>query len=97
MKKALADHTKEVLQALKEAGVTPKWVQVGNEIRPGMLWDEDKALSGASWDIKANEVKDAGWNSTEVKYPMNRANLGAFVATGYEAVSRYSPSIVLFT
>lgn len=96
LKKALADHTKEVLQALKEAGVTPKWVQVGNEIRPGMLWDEDKALSGASWDIKANEVKDAGWNSTEVKYPMNWANLGAFVATGYEAVkSVFADAIVI--
>ena len=96
LKKALADHTKEVLQALKEAGVTPKWVQVGNEIRPGMLWDEDKTLSGASWDIKANEVKGMGWTSTEVKYPMNWANLGAFVATGYEAVkSVFADAIVI--
>ena len=31
-------HTKEVLQALKDAGVTVKWVQIGNETRNGMLW-----------------------------------------------------------
>ncbi len=30
-------HTKEVLQGLKEEGVIPKWVQVGNEIDNGIL------------------------------------------------------------
>lgn len=52
LKKALSDHTVSVLRELKAVGVTPKWVQVGNEIRPGMLWDKDKALSGASYDVK---------------------------------------------
>nr|WP_315258355.1 glycosyl hydrolase 53 family protein [uncultured Flavobacterium sp.] len=33
-------HTEDVLQALKKAGVTPEWVQVGNEIPGGMLWPE---------------------------------------------------------
>ncbi|WP_373845802.1 glycosyl hydrolase 53 family protein, partial [Bacteroides heparinolyticus] len=37
LKDALREHTVNVLRALKNAGVTPKWVQVGNEIRPGML------------------------------------------------------------
>ena len=95
LKKALADHTKEVLNALKSAGVTPKWVQVGNEIRPGMLWDEDVNLSGASWDVKANEVKDKGWTSTEVKYPKNWKNLGAFITTGYEAVKAVCPDAIV--
>ena len=31
-------HTFEVLTALKDAGVTADYVQVGNEINPGMLW-----------------------------------------------------------
>lgn len=35
---AVADHTKDVLTALKNDGITPKWVQVGNETRVGMLW-----------------------------------------------------------
>lgn len=33
-------HTEDVLKALKQAGVTPEWVQVGNEIPGGMLWPE---------------------------------------------------------
>lgn len=95
LKQALADHTKDVLQALKTAGVEPKWVQVGNEIRPGMLWDEDRALSGASRDIKENEVKGSNTNSTAVKYPMNWSNLGAFVATGYDAVKAVFPQAIV--
>lgn len=72
LKKALSDHTVSVLRELKAVGVTPKWVQVGNEIRPGMLWDKDKALSGASYDVKESDLKDAPANaSSEVVYPMN--------------------------
>jgi arabinogalactan endo-1,4-beta-galactosidase len=33
-------HTEDVLKALKQAGVTPEWVQIGNEIPGGMLWPE---------------------------------------------------------
>jgi len=33
-------HTTDVLKALKDAGITPEWVQVGNEIPGGMLWPE---------------------------------------------------------
>ena len=34
------NHTFDVLTALKTAGVTPEWVQIGNEIPSGMLWPE---------------------------------------------------------
>lgn len=34
------DHTYNTLLLLKKAGVTPEWVQVGNEIPGGMLWPE---------------------------------------------------------
>ncbi|WP_269236543.1 glycoside hydrolase family 53 protein [Flavobacterium flavigenum] len=33
-------HTYDVLKLLKKAGVTPEWVQIGNEIPSGMLWPE---------------------------------------------------------
>ena len=96
LKKALADHTKDVLNALKNAGVTPKWVQVGNEIRPGMLWDEDASVSGASYDIRACDVKGMGWTSTEVKYKKNFAVLGGLVTTGYKAVKEvFADAIVI--
>ena len=38
MKTALAAHTTDCLNALKVVGVTPKYVQVGNETDYGMLW-----------------------------------------------------------
>lgn len=43
LKTAVASHTKEVLNALKAMGITPEWVQVGNETGNGMLWDDGKA------------------------------------------------------
>ena len=38
MAKHVSDHTTEVLNSLKEAGVTPNWIQIGNETRGGMLF-----------------------------------------------------------
>jgi arabinogalactan endo-1,4-beta-galactosidase len=37
------NYTTEVCNALKNVGVTPEWVQVGNETNNGMLWEEGKA------------------------------------------------------
>lgn len=37
LNKALSNHVIATLTALKEAGVTPEWVQVGNETTPGMM------------------------------------------------------------
>ena len=34
------EHTFDVLTALKKVGITPEWVQVGNEIPGGMLWPD---------------------------------------------------------
>lgn len=42
LKIAVADHTRDVLQALKDEGIEPRWVQVGNETRQGMVWDNGK-------------------------------------------------------
>ena len=40
MKRDLRDHTVDVLSLLKQNGVSPRWVQVGNETANGLLWDE---------------------------------------------------------
>ncbi len=37
------NHTFNMLNALKAAGITPEWVQVGNETNDGMLWPEGRA------------------------------------------------------
>ena len=43
MKEAIRLHTREILLALKDQGITPQWVQVGNETNDGMLWPLGKA------------------------------------------------------
>lgn len=37
--KNVYDHTKDVLSGLKAAGITPKWVSIGNETKFGMLYE----------------------------------------------------------
>lgn len=50
------DYTKETLIALKEAGVTPSFIQPGNEISYGMMWGQpgDTNLKKAYMGSKAN-------------------------------------------
>lgn len=43
---AVANHTTEILTALNAEGITPKWVQIGNETNDGMLWTTGKASTG---------------------------------------------------
>lgn len=43
LKQLLSAHTSLVLNTLKSNGVTPAWVQVGNETNDGMLWPDGKA------------------------------------------------------
>ena len=69
---AIRAHTLDVLEALKAQGITPEWVQVGNETGPGMLWDEDRELSGATYDVQVNGLT----------YPANTVNFAAFIQTG---------------
>ena len=95
LKQAIADHTKDVLSALKEKGIDVEWVQVGNEIRPGMLWDENVALSGAFYDIRECDVKGLNSTNERVKYPQNTQNLAEFVNTGYDAVKKIFPQSIV--
>ena len=41
----VTDHTRDVLLLLKHFNVSPKWVQIGNETRTGMLWPDGKINS----------------------------------------------------
>jgi arabinogalactan endo-1,4-beta-galactosidase len=38
LKASIAQHISKSLSAIKKAGVTPKWIQVGNEVNHGFLW-----------------------------------------------------------
>lgn len=49
-------HTYNSLTTLKNAGITPKWVQVGNETNNGMLWSDGKAsvnMKNFAWLINS--------------------------------------------
>jgi arabinogalactan endo-1,4-beta-galactosidase len=66
-------HTTAVLQALKDAGVTPAWIQVGNETRNGMLWP-----AGQLWTSNGNipdgrkhfaTLYNAGYDAAKAVFP----------------------------
>jgi arabinogalactan endo-1,4-beta-galactosidase len=66
-------HTTDVLEALKEAGVTPAWIQVGNETRNGMLWP-----AGQLWNTSGNlpngrknfaRLYNAGYEAAKAVFP----------------------------
>ncbi|MEK7391905.1 MAG: glycosyl hydrolase 53 family protein, partial [Fibrobacterota bacterium] len=43
LKADVSAHTTSVLKMLRDSGITPEWVQVGNETNDGMLWEDGKA------------------------------------------------------
>ena len=92
MKQDLADHTIEVLEYLKENDIEPKWIQVGNETRFGLLWS-----------VKSNEW---GWpeldenGETTITESMGHAihnpeQYAGFIATGYNACKVVFPQAIV--
>jgi len=53
------NHTFEVLDTLKKSGVTPQWVQIGNEIAGGMLWPDGKSSNFGQLAQLLNKGYDA--------------------------------------
>jgi arabinogalactan endo-1,4-beta-galactosidase len=55
------DYTYDVMSALKSDGITPEWVQIGNEIRPGMLLPD-----GSTWRWKQlAQLINAGYDAVK--------------------------------
>lgn len=52
-------YTKASLEALTKAGATPDFIQIGNEISFGMLWDECKISANEAWDA----YLDTNWDN----------------------------------
>ena len=67
MAKAVADHTSDVLNILKDNGVDVTWVQVGNEVTNGMLWEKGR-VKGESASGFAKLFK-AGADKVKSIYP----------------------------
>lgn len=68
LKKAVADHTTEVLNALKAAGVTPEWIQVGNETTGGMLWPDGQNYTDAGFASYV-QLHNAGYDAAKAVFP----------------------------
>ena len=51
LEKAVHDHTKDVMTALKNQGTLPGIVQIGNEISNGFLWPDGKVWKTKEWDV----------------------------------------------
>jgi len=71
LKTAVATHTNEVLTALKNEGVEPVWVQVGNETNDGMLWDDARPSSAPESTTMKNyaDLTNAGYNAVKAVFP----------------------------
>ena len=54
-------HTYEILDTLKKAGVTPQWVQIGNEIPGGFLWPDG---STNNWN-QLGQLLNKGYEATK--------------------------------
>lgn len=65
LQKKVYEHTFDVLTALKKAGVTPEWVQVGNEIPGGMLWPDGSTNNWA----KLAQLLNKGCEATKAVNP----------------------------
>jgi len=67
MASALAAHTKDVLQALKEAQVDVAWVQVGNETNTGMCLPVGAVSNGNTAGFV--KLANAGYDAVKAIYP----------------------------
>lgn len=85
LKDSVYQYTKKVLQALNNQGTLPDMVQIGNEINPGMLWNDGRV--GGQYDTPAqwanlgaliNEgirgIRDSGEGADSVKIMIHIAN-----------------------
>ena len=80
MAQKLSDYTKEVLEAMKDAGAEPNMIQIGNEISSGML--KHKALDS---EENATNADDA------VRGDFCDANYFKYLTAGISAVREVCP------
>ncbi len=66
MKEAVAKHTRETLQLLKDNNIYPTWVQVGNETSHGMLWDMGNNHKNMEQYVGLN---NAGYDAVKSVFP----------------------------
>ncbi len=76
---ALHDYTVHVMDTLQTNGITPDWVQIGNETSNGMLWEDGKASTNMA-NFAALEL--SGYNA--VKSVSSTTKVIVHLANGYD-------------
>jgi len=79
LKTSVANYTTDVLNELKNNGVTPEWVQVGNETNDGMLWPDGKASTNMA---SFAQLVNAGYDA--VKSVFASAKVIVHLSNGYD-------------
>lgn len=79
LKDSLQNHTLGVLNYLKAGGISPDWVQVGNETNDGMLWPDGKASASMS---NFSELVKTGYNAVKTVFPP--AKVIVHISNGYD-------------
>lgn len=79
LKTSLANHTIAVLTELKNNGISPEWVQVGNETNNGMLWPEGKASTNMA---NFAQLVTAGYDAVKTVFPS--AKVIVHVSNGWD-------------
>jgi arabinogalactan endo-1,4-beta-galactosidase len=87
MREAVRSHTLDVLNSLKEAGVQPEWVQIGNETPNGMLWPMGKVEKPSDVSLQPSEVSEQQSEAWD--------RYAGFTATGYQAAKEVFPDIIV--
>ena len=88
IRELLAQHTKDILNMLKDNGINPKWVQVGNETSNGSLW----TVKGNAW---GDPIKDSLGRINILEsvghLRNNPSQYAGLFAAGYDAVKSVFP------
>lgn len=75
----LSNYTKGVLDTLKAGGITPTWVQVGNEVSNGLLWPDGEASVNMQ---QFASLVTSGYTATKAVFP--NCKVIVHLANGYD-------------
>lgn len=79
LKDAVSTYTISVMNALKAKGITPDWVQVGNETNDGILWEDGRASKNMG---AFAELVSSGYNA--VKSVSSSTKVIVHISNGYD-------------
>ena len=77
---AVYNHTSDILNALGNENIVPKWVQIGNETNDGMLWPTGQASAGGF----SNYAKFINAGTSAVKNYDNNIQTIIHLSNGYD-------------